>query len=54
MNLLIVLIIVLLLFGGLGYGYRGPIYGNPVYMGSYSVVGLVLVVVLVLILFGHL
>lgn len=54
MSLLVVLIIIILLFGGVGYVGRGPIYGNPYYTGGYGIVGLLLVFVLVLALLGRL
>ena len=51
---LVVLVLVILLFGGVGYVGRGPIYGNPYYTGGYGIVGLLLVFVLVLALLGRL
>ena len=54
MNLILVILLVLLLFGGVGYVGRGPIYGNPYYTGGYGIVGLILVFVLVLALLGRL
>jgi hypothetical protein len=54
MSLLVIIIIVILLFGGVGYVGRGPIYGNPYYTGGYGIVGLILVFVLVLALLGRL
>ena len=54
MSLLVILIIIILLFGGVGYVGRGPIYGNPYYTGGYGIVGLILVFVLVLALLGRL
>ena len=53
MNLLIVLIIVLILFGGFGYGYRSNIYSSPYYTGGFGILGLVLVFVLVMVLLGR-
>ena len=54
MNLILVILLVLLLFGGVGYGYRSSIYGSPYYTGGYGIVGLILVFVLVLALLGRL
>jgi hypothetical protein len=47
-NLLLVLIILFLLFGGFGYGYRSRLGGY--YTGGTGVLGLILIIFLVLVL----
>lgn len=48
--LLIVLVVLLLLFGGIGYGYRGS-WGNY-YSGGTGLLGALVVIFLVLLLLG--
>jgi hypothetical protein len=52
MLILLALIVLLLLFGGIGYGYRGSWGGY--YTGGLGVIGLLVVIVLVLWLLGAL
>ena len=54
MNLVVLILILVIIFGGVGYGYRGSIYGSPYYTGGYGIVGLILVFVLILALLGRL
>ena len=49
--IILVVLIIVLAFGG--YAGRGSL-ANPYYAGGFSVVGLVVIVVLVLVLLGHL
>ena len=49
MNLLVILLILLLVFGGLGgYGYRSGLYNGTVYGSGLGLVVLIVVVLLVL------
>ena len=51
MSLVLIILVVLILFGGLGlgwYGYRGGYYGP----GMYGGVGLVVILLIVLLLFS--
>lgn len=48
-----IILLVLVLFGGIGYGYRGGPYA-PYAWGGGGLVGLVLLILLILLLLGHL
>ena len=50
MNLIILTLVLIVLFGGVGYGYRGA-YPNGPYVGGG--LGLVLVIVLIYLLMGR-
>ena len=53
LGLILVILLVLVLLGG-GLGYRGGWYGQPLYGYGVGGLGLVLVVLLILALFGRL
>ena len=50
MNLIILILVLIVLFGGVGYGYRGT-YANGPYVGGG--LGVVLVIVLIYLLIGR-
>jgi hypothetical protein len=49
MILVLLIILLLMCIGGVGYGYRGSPYGYP----AGGLVGLIFVVLVILILLGH-
>jgi len=52
--LIVVVVLIVVLLGG-GYGYRAGWYvGQPYYGGGIGILGLVLIVVLLLLVFGRL
>ena len=50
MNLIILLVLLILVFGGVGYGFRGS-YANGPYLGGG--IGLVLLIVVIYLLLGR-
>lgn len=52
MYVVLVVLVILILFGGIGWGYRGD-YG-PAYYGGGGLIGLLLVVLLIMALLGYL
>lgn len=49
MDLLLIIIIAVILFGGVGAGWRGYSSGNP----GYSILGVILIILVLVLLFGH-
>lgn len=51
-TLILIILVIALLGGGLGYGGRGPFYGGGPYLGGG--LGLVVVILVILLLLGRL